>query len=208
MAEKSIHNQTIALAGMFQACEQVREIAYHGRYDADMLETAIHSLLQLESSNIEDIYGGFHNLSRGSQVLQKQLGGEASGRDIEVTRNVASLLHLERSLMNSPNASKSLRTAVEAVISQAQYFDNTHENVISNIADIYKTIISPLGSKVIVNGEQQYLANEKNAKLIRVFLLAALRSAVLWRQCGGNRFKLILQRAKHIQASKQINPLH
>lgn len=208
MAEKSIHNQTIALAGMFQACEQVREIAYTGRYNADMLETAIHSLLQLESNNLEDIYGGFHNLSRGSQVLQKQLGGEASGRDIEITRNAATLLHLERNLMNSSSALTSLRKGMEAVISQAQYFDNTHENVISNIADIYKTTISPLGSKVIVNGEQQFLADESKAKLIRVFLLAALRSAVLWRQCGGNRFKLIMQRTKHIQAAKQINPLH
>lgn len=208
MAEKSILNQTIALAGMFQACEQVREIAYSGRYNADMLETAIHSLMQLESNDIEDIYGGFHNLSRGSQVLQKQLGGEASGRDIEITRNVATLLHLERNLMNNASALKSLRSAMEAAISQAQYFDNTHENVISNIADIYKTTISPLGSKVIVNGEQQFLADESKAKLIRVFLLAALRSAVLWRQCGGNRFKLIMQRTKHIQAAKQINPLH
>lgn len=208
MAEKSILNQTIALAGMFQACEQVREIAYSGQYNADMLETAIHSLMQLESNNVEDIYGGFHNLNRGSQVLQKQLGGEASGRDIEITRNVATLLHLERNLMNNANALKSLRRGMETAISQAQYFDNTHENVISNIADIYKTTISPLGSKVIVNGEQQFLADESKAKLIRVFLLAALRSAVLWRQCGGNRFKLIMQRTKHIQAAKQINPLH
>ena len=208
MAEKSIQNQTIALVGMFQACEQVREIAYTGQHNADMLETAIHSLLQLEANNLEDIYGGFHNLSRGSQVLQKQLGGEASGRDIEITRNVATLLHLERNLMNSPSALKSLQSGMKSVIAQAQYFDNTHDNVISNIADIYKTTISPLGSKVIVNGEQQFLADESKAKLIRVFLLAALRSAVLWRQCGGNRFKLIMQRNKHIEASKQINKLH
>ena len=207
MAEKSIENQTVALVGMFQACEQVREIAYTGQYSEDILETAIHSLLQLESHNIEDIYGGFHNLQRGSQVLQKQLGGEASGRDIEITRNVATLLHLERNLMNDQQALRKLRSGIEAVISQAQYFDNTHENVLSNLADIYRTTISPLGSKVIVNGEQRFLADEDKAKLIRVFLLAALRSAVLWRQCGGNRFKLIWQRNKHINAAKNLHNL-
>lgn len=208
MAEHSIENQTLALAGMFQACEQVREVAYTGQYNADRLETAVHSLLQLEAHEPEDIYGGRHNLYRGAQVLQKQLGGEASGRDIEITRNIATLLHLERALMGNTQAVNKLRSGIEAVISQAQYFDNTHTNVISNLADIYRTTISPLGNKVIVNGEQRFLADEDKAKLIRVFLLAALRSAVLWRQCGGNRFKLIWQRTKHIEAAKQLIKTH
>lgn len=204
MADKSIKNQTIALAGIFQCCEQVREIAYNGQHNADKLETAIHSLFQLEADNIEDVYGGLHNLKRGSAVVRQQLGGEAMGRDIEITRNVATLLHLEKVLTNNAKAMQELRGSLESVISQAQYFDNTHDNVITHLADIYKNTISPLGNKVIVNGEQRFLADEDKAKLIRVFLLSALRSAVLWRQCGGNRFKLIWQRAQHIEAAKHL----
>lgn len=204
MAEHSIRNQTIALAGIFQCCEQVRQIAYTGNHNADKLETAIHSLFQLEAHNIEEVYGGLHNLQRGSEVVRQQLGGESTGRDIEITRNVATLLHLEKSLSNNTKALEKLGSSLKDVISQAQYFDNTHENVITHLADIYKNIISPLGSKIIVNGEQRFLADDEKAKMIRVFLLAALRSAVLWRQCGGNRFKLIWQRAKHIETAQHI----
>ncbi len=204
MAEKSIQNQTIALLGIFQCCEQVRTIASSGQHHADSLETAVHSLLQLEAHDVEEVYGGLHNLRRGAVVLQQQLGNEATGRDIEITRNAATLLHLERALMGNPQAIAQLRRGLETVISQAQYFEMTHDNIISNLADLYSKTISPLGNKVIVQGEQRFLADEHKAKLIRVFLLAALRSAVLWRQCGGNRFKLIWQRNKHIQAAQQL----
>jgi high frequency lysogenization protein len=47
---------------------------------------------------------------------------------------------------------------------------------------------------VIVRGERSYLANLDNASRIRALLLAGIRAAVLWRQAGGNRWRLIVGR--------------
>jgi high frequency lysogenization protein len=46
----------------------------------------------------------------------------------------------------------------------------------------------------MVNGEHNHLSNPDNANKIRAFLLAAMRSAVLWSQCGGSRWQIMFKR--------------
>jgi high frequency lysogenization protein len=46
----------------------------------------------------------------------------------------------------------------------------------------------------MIKGDQNYLANPENASKIRALLLAGVRAALLWRQAGGNRWKLIFSR--------------
>jgi len=47
-----------------------------------------------------------------------------------------------------------------------------------------------------VNGEQGYLATPLIAAKVRAGLLAGVRSAVLWRQLGGNRWQLLFGRRR------------
>ena len=49
----------------------------------------------------------------------------------------------------------------------------------------------------MVSGEPHHLSDPKNANKIRALLLAGMRSAVLWRQLGGNRLQLLLARKTH-----------
>jgi high frequency lysogenization protein len=43
-------------------------------------------------------------------------------------------------------------------------------------------------------GDHNYLQQTRIASQIRALLLSAIRSAMLWRQVGGNRWQLLLQR--------------
>jgi high frequency lysogenization protein len=71
-----------------------------------------------------------------------------------------------------------------------------HENVLANFADIYHQTISTLQPRIMVIGDQQYLSSPFTVNKIRSVLLAGIRSAQLWRQCGGSRWKLIFARSK------------
>jgi high frequency lysogenization protein len=77
---------------------------------------------------------------------------------------------------------------------QAQSQDMTHPEVIASLADAYKQTVSTLRPQVLVNGNPGILGDPDNQNLIRTLLLAAIRAAVLWRQCGGRRLTLILRR--------------
>jgi high frequency lysogenization protein len=48
----------------------------------------------------------------------------------------------------------------------------------------------------MVQGDQQYLGNQSTVNKIRALLLAGIRATLLWRQCGGSRWKLLFFRKK------------
>jgi high frequency lysogenization protein len=48
----------------------------------------------------------------------------------------------------------------------------------------------------MVNGESHYLTRPDMANKIRACLLAGIRSATLWQQCGGTRWKFLFYRKK------------
>ena len=54
-----------------------------------------------------------------------------------------------------------------------------------------------------MNGDQAYLSRPETANKIRACLLAGIRSALLWKQCGGTRWKFLFYRKK-IQAELQV----
>jgi high frequency lysogenization protein len=48
----------------------------------------------------------------------------------------------------------------------------------------------------MVNGDADYLSRVDIANKIRACLLAGIRSVLLWRQCGGTRWKFLFHRKK------------
>ena len=71
----------------------------------------------------------------------------------------------------------------------------------AGLADCYRQTVSTLQPRVIVNGDPAILENPDNQNLIRALLLAAIRAAVLWRQCGGGRLTLVLRRRALVEAA-------
>ena len=62
--------------------------------------------------------------------------------------------------------------------------------------------VSTLQPRIMVKGDGNVLRNADSKRMIRALLLAGMRAAVLWRQCGGNRIRLIFQREQLIDSCR------
>jgi high frequency lysogenization protein len=192
---KTLNDRTLALAGLFQAVYLVNQVARRGMVDTLQFETSINSLFVTDPKTTLEVYSDtVQNLRQGFIVLRNQLGGDSSKREVELTRYMIALLHLERKLAKRKALLNTISEGLERTSRQAEHFSITHANVIASLADIYANTISTLNPRIMVTGEHGHLQNPDNANKVRALLLAGMRSAVLWRQSGGNRLQLLFQR--------------
>ena len=77
-------------------------------------------------------------------------------------------------------------------------------NIISNLADNYKNTVSTIKPQIMVAGTEGYLQMPENAEKVRALLLAGIRSAVLWRQCGGSRWQILFQRKAFLAEAMRL----
>ena len=89
-----------------------------------------------------------------------------------------------------------IRIGIERAQRQAEQFGVLHSNVLANLADLYHSNISTLQPRIMVIGDPQYLSDPGTVNKVRALLLAGIRSAHLWRQCGGSRWQLMFHRPK------------
>ncbi len=203
--ESTQRNRVIALAALFQAVSLVKDLAWQGRCDADEFRTMVGSLFSFEATGIDGIYGNVHRLRRGMEAVANQLQAGGRGGDMELTRYAVGLLFLERKLTKQPEMVNSLREGIQSAERQRDYFDDlTHPSVVSALAQTYQDTISELGPRILVQGEQAHLSNEDNAARIRTLLLAGIRAAVLWRQAGGSRWRLLFSRSGLLREARAI----
>jgi high frequency lysogenization protein len=200
----TVAERALALAGIYQACSLVGSIAYQGTADIAAQEICIRSLFVTSPKDTADVFGGSNmiaeNLRIGLDKMVEQFS-ETDKRDVELTRYVISVLALERKLGKNNAMLNNLSVGIDKARNQAEHFSPCHENVIANLADLYVNTISTLSPRIIVRGEHGHLANPLNASRVRALLLAAVRSAILWRQCGGNRWQLLFQRNNIVTAA-------
>jgi high frequency lysogenization protein len=202
--ERNLHNRTLALAALFQCIGEVDRLAQTGQNDPVIFSTLVGSVLTLNAPSLEAVYGGAEALRPGLELLRQQLGAGPKPRNMEIMRYAVAVLYLERRLDANPEIRDQLGRGVDAAQRQSEYFEPTHENVFAALADLYRETISRLGPRVIVRGEQQHLANDTIASRIRVLLLAAIRAAVLWRQAGGGRLRLLFSRRALVNEAERL----
>lgn len=204
MGLKNIKNQVLALAAVYQACNQVKKIAWKGRNDAEEATPIISSIFKIDAVNIDDIYGGIHKLHKGLDLLANELDPQTSTHDLEIARYVAALLSINGKLLKREDLVKVLRQGIEKATTQRQHYGIDHPNTLAALADIYQKTISQLSPRIMVNGDRVYLANEDNAAKIRSLLLAGIRAAVLWRQCGGSKWAFLFNRRNYFIEARSL----
>lgn len=195
------HDRAIALAGVMQAVDLVRNIAKRGQANADDTETCLNSLLQIDAASSAAIYGGVARLRTGLRLLEQQL---EQPRDMELTRYAVTLLGLERKLARRSDLLATLRTGIEDAIRNLPHFPVDHDNTIARFADLYLNSLSTLTPRIMVNGDPVHLNNPDNANRIRALLLAGIRAAILWRQSGGGRLTLLLRRNPLLRETRRL----
>jgi high frequency lysogenization protein len=196
--------RVMALAGLFQAVALVQKTAREGQLEEQPFSASIYSVLQLDAENTEAIFGGYDGIRLGLDVLRQQLNKRKGGRDVEITRYAVSLLFLEKRLAKRPELLQTIRQGIHSTAGQVRFFSLTHETVIARLADIYTQTVSTLSPRILVTGEPRYLQDPANANRIRALLLAGIRSAVLWRQQGGNRLRLLFARAQILASAETL----
>jgi high frequency lysogenization protein len=195
MQLNTITNQTIALAGIAQAAALAQQLATTGNADEQAFAVSIASVFKIDSDSVTDIYGGLSGLKLGFGHLAAQMTGYKITNP-DQARYAASLVFLEHQLINRPDLLKSIQTGIIKAQSQSEYFGLLHENVLANLGDLYHSTISTLQPRIMVNGEQEFLSRPDIVNKIRACLLAGIRSARLWKQCGGTRWKFLFLRKK------------
>jgi high frequency lysogenization protein len=199
--KKNVENRAIALAALFQCVEGVRQIAHDGQVDEELFHTCLNSVATENTQSIQDIYDGLCKLKTGFTEMLLQLGSEqmmpdGKQKNMETTRYAINLLHLEKKLDGNPELFKNLLDGITDIQRQLDHFELTDETIISHLAEIYSESISQLGPRIMVKGDQDHLGRKENAAKIRALLLAGIRASLLWRQAGGSRWKLLLERGK------------
>ncbi len=205
MMPQSLEYQTIALAGLFLATDLVQKIANTGEYDEGVMRIALESLFAFDAETVPAVFGGKQNLRPGLQRLVSQLAGSDASPDMQITRYALTLLKLESKLQAGSPTMERIRRGLQETEKLRMHYDTLNMKIISMLANVYTENISSMTPRVIVHGNEDYLKQENHANCIRACLLSGLRSAVLWRQCGGTRWKLVTGRQRYVnQASKDL----
>jgi high frequency lysogenization protein len=202
--EKNLTNQAIALAGLSQAVTLVQQIARRGSADLDAMKTSIGSTLKIDADDILDVYGGLAGLQTGLAGMERQLA-EPRQVDPELARYASTLIFLEGQVMKRPDMVDAIGVAVQraqAVVERSG--DMLDDGVFEALAYGYQQTLSQLKPRVMVSGEQRYLSEQRNSDRIRALLLAGVRSALLWRQAGGVRWKLLFVRSSLQREARRL----
>lgn len=200
---KTPENQTLALAGIFQAVHLCKTLATTGQCDQDELRGTLHSILTLNSERVIDAYGGSsRSVSRGLRVLRNQFAGNDEARDLELSRYALALIQLGTNVLNDDKTVDELRINISQV--QSQDGDVVEIDLINHLANIYRSSISNLTPRIMVSGDPSFLNDPEVAAKIRAALLGGIRSVVLWRQCGGSRTKLLMQRSQYAKHAEEF----
>lgn len=205
---KNLQDITLALAGVVQAAVLVEQVAKTGNADQDAMKCSIESLFDLNPASTLAVYGGSpQNLRLGLEALRDMLAGKHKHQ--EAMRYALGALHLQKKLAGRRDMLNTIASRISQAAGQAEHFSSTHENVVGNLGQIYSETISTFRFRIQVMGDYNYLQQTRIASQIRALLLAAIRSAILWRQLGGNRWQLLLQRkAITSQIEQLLRNLH
>ncbi|WP_191621294.1 high frequency lysogenization protein HflD [Marinihelvus fidelis] len=196
--------QVLALAGVFQATELVRQAAHHGTWSGYAATTCLDSLFRLEADTAEDVFGGKSQLRLGLETLAAVLEGEQ--RHAESLQYTVGLMQLQRRFMRD-GAMQALvgeKLADAAALGEALSQHERQDLQADAIAALYSETLSTLTPRIVVHGRPQYLQNPRTVSWVRSLLFAGLRSAVLWRQVGGGRFSLLFGRKKALEQAHRL----
>jgi high frequency lysogenization protein len=193
--------RSLALAGLLQAADAVVTMAADGRCDPALLNTAIDSVFRIDADSTVAVYGQAAALRRGLELLAAHAGGQP-GSSVTQGRIAYTVLQVERKLNARADLLAKIQEAILRLAPQQRREGSTDPALLAELGELYARTISTLTPRVLVQGDPQQLARHEVVMAIRALLLAAVRSAVLWRQLGGSFWDFFLRRGQIAQAAR------
>ncbi|MET0814841.1 MAG: high frequency lysogenization protein HflD [Pseudoxanthomonas sp.] len=198
---RPLSERVLALAGVVQALAQVRRIAETGQSDAGAVQTVLDSVFRIDADTPQEIYGRPSDLAPGLRLLRDYFNKETA--DDSLPRLALAVLQLERRFVGEPNTVAVVAAGIAEIAAQKESVGSTHPDVLSGLGALYADTISHLRPRVMVQGNPHYLGQSGVVAEIRAILLAAVRSAVLWRQLGGSYWDLLFSRRAMADAASE-----
>jgi high frequency lysogenization protein len=199
-------HQALALAAVFQAAHMVTRVANEGKMDNDTLGVLLNTLFVQSPENIDAVFAHqTHALVEGYEQLLRYLENKQQRVQVapDSVRYFLSILLLSIKLHKDQAMLAKLDEGIKACTRQKQHFGSTHENLIAGLAQLYQDSISTYRFRIQILGKADILHNDLNANRIRALLLAGIRCGVLWRQLGGSRWHLLLNKKGLANAAKR-----
>lgn len=191
----AVANQTVALMGLLQATAQVHLIATRGMTGQDDLTASLRTLFVFDADDALGVYGGLSALRMGVRVAYDLFVLKDFASHVPSVRYAVELLARERPIARDERRMTYLRTELERIASdhgvggETEVFDS---DCIGELAGLFESVLARDGARIQVVGAQEHLRRDANVARVRALLLAGFRSAVLWRQLGGSRLRLLL----------------
>jgi len=197
-----IFDQTLALAGVFQAVSLVESLAKTGSCDRRSFQTSIATVFVTNPSSTLSVFGNINDLALGFKVLIENLESHSSITSPDSLRYILNLQHLQKKLQRNAAMLQVISKRLDKCQLQLEHFDVTHENIIAALADIYSDTLSSYSYRIQVRGSFIHLQQPRIANQIRALLLAGIRSTMLWRQIGGSRIKILWQKNQLLNGAR------
>ncbi|WP_374013943.1 high frequency lysogenization protein HflD [Pseudoxanthomonas koreensis] len=191
-------DRTLALAGLAQALQQVRRIAETGQSETATARPVLESVFRIDADSVAQVYGGADALAPGLRLLGNHLSSR--GDDPLLPRLALAAVQLERRFAREPEAQSAVAAGIATIAPQAESRGSTHPDVLAALGTLYADTISHLRPRIMVQGNPHYLGQPGVVSEIRALLLAAVRSAMLWRQLGGSQWQFLLARRALLDA--------
>ena len=193
-ARPLIEQQTLALAGVAQAARIVDLAAKTGSWPEPFVEASIHSLFCFEPEAVESVFGTPQGIRLGLEQLSTCLRMNQDPAAADTLRYTMAMLQLERRFATREDMQSIIRSRLKHTAYKAENFSNDIRGLSANISAIYQDTLSHLSYRIKVTGSAQHLNTPQVADVVRTVLLCGVRAAFLWRQLGGNRFRLMWHR--------------
>jgi high frequency lysogenization protein len=200
-----VREQTIALAGVAQAARIVDQLSKTGSYPLEFLESSINSLFVFDLEHAEELFGGLPGVRLGLQNLCALLANQREVEQRDVVRYLFNVLHLERRFAADAQMREVVRSRLQHASFRKDHFATHVGDICHSVSGIYQDTFSKLPQRIKVTGSAQHLESSQNADIVRSLLLAGIRSAYLWRQLGGRRWKLALQRQSMLRSAQELS---
>ena len=187
----------IALAAVFQAATLARDLAHNGTCDIINFNALIDTLFVFNPGTTREVYNNnIDCLEDGLKALSCISHNKMDNDSAEVVRYALSLLALQKQLSKQPDMLEVIRSRLNHIDYNKTHFSDDVSQLANSISGLYQDTLSTLKFRIQVNGNMQHLQQTAISDKIRALLLAGIRSAMLWRQLGGNKWQIIFGRGE------------
>lgn len=205
-------NQTLALAGLLQSSALVHQLATRDRHDTGALRESAFSLIRLDTDSIEAVYGSESGVDLGLQTMINLFTNRLGPSTKDVYQYTVNVHQLSAKLAKLSKTGDVIQRGLEEVgerfllhYGQDVIDDSADGELYEALAELYSETVSYLTPRIIVQGSQGRLQNTQTVHRVRTALFSGIRSAWLWRQLGGRKWQLLINRGDYLNIARRLS---